>query len=590
MAKLESLLNPSARGGRMIVGAGGIDLFPLSLRSAPDRINGVPDMLTRLTIRLQVLIIIGAFCALLLAVGSLGLLGMHSTNEVLEGVYQDRVLPLGQLAAVNEGYNSTVAATARHVHSGLLKPEAASRTIGAALKNANTEWEAYLATTLVAQEQVLVDQTKPLLAKAEIAARTLLQAIGQSTGGRDLEGAVNDYEAATASLPVKLRQLAAIQLSVTKQQFADAQKSYEQAVALFASLCGVGMVFGMVSGPMLVRAILTPVKAAEGVAARIAEGNLSVDVVQSGRGEVGRLLRSLSGMQTSLRGTVTHIRGAADNVATAAAQIAAGNTDLADRTEKQASSLQAAASSTQQLATAVQQNSGAAREAHKLARLASEAATLGGEKVLQVVQSISAIEHSTGRMAEITDVIDGIAFQTNILALNAAVEAARAGEKGRGFAVVAAEVRALAKRSADAAKEIAALITSSVSEVKEGVSLARETGATISDVVGQVKGLSEYVADITAANDEQAGGIVQVNETVGVLDQMTQQNAALVQQGAAAAESLRSQALKLTQAVAAFQLHAEKPSPQIARAPASRNLATGAVSAVAPDPVDLETF
>jgi methyl-accepting chemotaxis protein len=574
----------------MIVGTGGIGLLSLfSCEQLHDRINGLTDMLTRLTIRLQVLTIVGAFCALLLAVGGLGLFGMQSTNEVLESVYQDRVLPLGQLAAVNESYQSTVAATARRVHSGLLTPEAGTQTIGVALKTANAEWEAYLATTLVAQEQVLVDQTKPLLAKAEAAARTLLQAIGPGASSRNLDAAVNDYEAATASLPVKLKQLSEIQLVVTKQQFAEAQKSYSQAVALFASLCGLGLIFGLVSGPMLVQGIVAPVKAAEGVATRIAEGNLSVDIVQSGRGEVGRLLRSLSGMQTSLRGTVTHIRGAADNVSTAAAQIAAGNTDLADRTEKQATSLQAAASSTHQLAAVVQQNSGAAREAHKLAKLASEAATRGGEKVLQVVLSINAIERSTGRMAEITDVIDGIAFQTNILALNAAVEAARAGDKGRGFAVVAAEVRALAKRSAEAAKEIAALITSSVSEVKEGVSLARETGATISDVVGQVKGLSEYVADITAANDEQAGGIVQVNETVGVLDQMTQQNAALVQQGAAAAESLRSQALKLTQAVAAFQLHAEKPSPQIARASVSRPLATGAISAVAPDPVDLET-
>jgi methyl-accepting chemotaxis protein len=349
----------------------------------------------------------------------------------------------------------------------------------------------------------------------------------------------------------------------------DTQHSADGQTRLFAVLCGVGLLFAAIAGPLLVRSIVRPLKTAEQTAARIAAGNLSIDVPSGGSAEVDRVLAALAEMQTSLRRTVTDVRGAADGVAAVAAQISSGNDHLADRTEMQASSLQTATSSTQQLTVAVEQNGGAARQADTLAQQASEAATRGGEKVSQVVVSINAIELGTGRMAEITDVIDGIAFQTNILALNAAVEAARAGDKGRGFAVVAAEVRALAKRSAEAAKEIAALIRSSVSEVREGVSLAHETGATIADVVSQVKRLSECVADITIANAEQAGGIRQVNAAMTLLDQMRQQNEALVADGAAAAQSLRAQAARLADAVAEFRLGGTAGS-----APASSRWAT----------------
>jgi methyl-accepting chemotaxis protein len=521
-------------------------------------------MLTRLTIRSQVLIIVSAFCVLLLTTGVLGLLGMQRGAEGLRSMYEDRVVPLGQIAAVTEVYVSTVPDAARRAHAGGMTPEAGAQQIDAGLKNAESNWKAYLATTLVVEEQVLIDQIKPLLVKVDAAARALMLALAGQTTARDpavrdalvRDGARAAADVATAAEPLlsKLKDLSAVQLVVAKQQYLEAESAYRTALFVVIALCTVGLLFGVFAGSMLVRGILKPVVTAEHLATRIAQGNLSVDVVASGGGEVGKLLAALSKMQLNLRGTVTRIRAAADNVATAATQIAAGNTDLADRTEKQASTLQAAASSTQQLASVVQQNSGAAREADGIAQLASEAAACGGMKVSQVVVTINAIERGIGKMAEITDVIDGIAFQTNILALNAAVEAARAGDKGRGFAVVAAEVRALAKRSADAAKEIAALITSNVREVKEGASLARETGSTIADVVGQVKRVSEYVAQITAANREQASGITQVNTTVGVLDQMTQQNAALVEEGAAAAESLRVQAFQLTEAVSAFRL------------------------------------
>jgi methyl-accepting chemotaxis protein len=349
------------------------------------------------------------------------------------------------------------------------------------------------------------------------------------------------------------------------------ERLHEQAGRVFAVLCGTALAFAAAAGPLLLQGIVKPLDAAQHIAARIAAGNLSIDVPNAGVREFAALQTALAAMQGSLRSTVAQIREASDEVAATAARISTGSTDLGDHARQQASGLEAAASSAQQLNVSVAQTQGTARQADTLARQASVAAAHGGEKVTQVVVSINAIERSTGRMAEITDVIDGIAFQTNILALNAAVEAARAGDKGRGFAVVAAEVRALAKRSADAAREIASLIASSATEVREGVCLAHETGATIVDVVGQVKRLSECVADIAAANADQAGGLVLMTEAVDTLDRLRQRNAALIEEGAAAARALRDQSLALSDAVSAYRLIGASRNPSTSSSTSARS-------------------
>jgi methyl-accepting chemotaxis protein len=285
----------------------------------------------------------------------------------------------------------------------------------------------------------------------------------------------------------------------------------------------------------------------------IAAGDLATRI-DVRAGQEGSIVGAMARMRDSLAHTVGQVRHASDSIATGSAQIATGNADLSQRTESQASNLQQTAASMEQLNSTVRNNADAAHQASQLAGSASEAAGRGGDVVGRVVATMNEISDSSRRIADIIGTIDGIAFQTNILALNAAVEAARAGEQGRGFAVVAGEVRSLAQRSAEAAREIKALIGASVQKVEAGSQLVGEAGRTMDDIVQQVRRVADLIGEISAATVEQTSGIGQVNDAVTQLDKMTQQNAALVEQSAAAAESLRSQAQQLVQAVAAFSL------------------------------------
>jgi methyl-accepting chemotaxis protein len=286
---------------------------------------------------------------------------------------------------------------------------------------------------------------------------------------------------------------------------------------------------------------------------QIADGDLSADV-RADAGDHHSLLAAVAGMSSKLRGTVAAIRQATDSISTASTEIASGNQDLSTRTEHTASNLQQTASSMEQLTGTVRQSADAARQANQLASSAASAAQRGGNIVSQVVVNMDEINTASRKINEIIGVIDGIAFQTNILALNAAVEAARAGEQGRGFAVVAGEVRSLAQRSANAAKEIKSLINASSEKVESGSKLVQDAGGAMSEIVSGVQRVTDIIGEITAASAEQSSGIGQVNTAVTQLDQMTQQNAALVEESAAAAESLREQAARLAEAVAIFRL------------------------------------
>ena len=286
----------------------------------------------------------------------------------------------------------------------------------------------------------------------------------------------------------------------------------------------------------------------------MARGDLSAPIATQGLREVVTLLQSLQAMQSSLVKVVSNVRSGSESVSTASAEIAQGNHDLSARTEQQASALEETAASMEQLSSTVRQNADSARQANQLAMSASTVAMQGGDVVGEVVQTMKGINVASSKISDIISVIDGIAFQTNILALNAAVEAARAGEQGRGFAVVASEVRSLAGRSADAAKEIKQLIQNSVEQVAQGTLLVDRAGATMTEVVAAIRRVTDLMGEISAASTEQAQGVGQVGEAVQQMDQVTQQNAALVEEMAAAASSLRTQAVDLVQVVAVFQL------------------------------------
>ncbi|MFG6433747.1 methyl-accepting chemotaxis protein [Roseateles sp. LYH14W] len=366
----------------------------------------------------------------------------------------------------------------------------------------------------------------------------------------------------------------------------DAAKSADATVD-FAAIAVVvaaaaAVLIGAAMALLITRSVVTPIQQAVTAAETVAAGDLRLHLDTNRKDETGQLLGALQRMNDSLVRIVGAVRGNADSVATASSQIAQGNADLSQRTEQQASSLQETAASMEELSATVNHNTDTARQAAQLATNAARVAESGGQVMGQMVSTMEQITTSSKKIADIIGTIDGIAFQTNILALNAAVEAARAGEQGRGFAVVAGEVRLLAQRSAEAAREIKGLIGASVERVEAGNTLVGEAGRTMDDVVGQVRRVADLIGEISAASSEQSKGIAQVGEAVNQLDQVTQQNAALVEESAAAAESLRGQAAQLAETVSTFKLDgAAAAKPVAARAAAKPRPAAAAKAAPA---------
>ncbi len=360
--------------------------------------------------------------------------------------------------------------------------------------------------------------------------------------------------------PKHLAYMAAVDKLVEQsetQMHQDAQLASTEIDDTQLQLLGLGLLALMLAVACswwLIRSITLPLEAAVRVASGVAAGDLAMPIDGSGSNETARLLAAMQQMQSRLADIVKGVRANAEGVATASAQISSGNSDLSLRTEQQASALQETAASMEQLGSTVRGNADNAQSANQLAQAASQVALKGGQAVGQVVGTMRAISDSSRKIADIIGVIDGIAFQTNILALNAAVEAARAGEQGRGFAVVANEVRTLAGRSAEAAREIKSLINASVERVELGCTQVDSAGATIEEVVAAIRSVTAIMGEISAASREQSTGVSQVGEAVAHMDRATQENAALVEQSAAAAESLKLQAQQLVGSVAVFKL------------------------------------
>ena len=380
----------------------------------------------------------------------------------------------------------------------------------------------------------------------------------------------------TATDPTKLDEAAALMKGASSQAFSDvdaavqdwwnynvqlsdnetkaSKETYADAKLVLAAMVVAALALGGVAAVLITRSITGPIGRAVEVATTVAAGDLSSRIVARGNDETAQLLRALAAMNDNLARIVGQVRASSDSIATGSAQIATGNADLSQRTEEQASNLQQTAASMEQLSGTVKTSAETAGHASELAAVASAAAVQGGEVVGTVVDTMQDIAASSKKIADIIGVIDGIAFQTNILALNAAVEAARAGEQGRGFAVVASEVRSLASRSAEAAKEIKSLIVTSVEKVEAGARQVDQAGTSMADIVSQVQRVSQLISELSGAAGEQSTGIHQVGNAVAQLDQVTQQNAALVEESAAAAESLRVQAANLAEAVSVFRL------------------------------------
>jgi methyl-accepting chemotaxis protein-1 (serine sensor receptor) len=544
--------------------------------------------MNNLKISTRLLLLLSLFSALLVCIGGLGLVGIARSNDALHTVYVDRTLPMETLANVLQ----MQLRNRQLIADSLLDPTEETYARNSAEIESNIvmitkNWDAYAASSLTREEKALAATV------AEARSAYVQQGLKPAVAALK----ANDW-AETSRINVELlaplyAKLRVGMESLLKLQVAEAKKEYDNGIERYQTIrlvsiasIVVGLAVAWVFGLALLRSLSRSLNNAVEIAHAVAKGDLTQTIHSQGKDEVAQLLTALEAMTQSLVSVVSNVRQGSEGVATASAEIAQGNNDLSARTEQQASALEQTAASMEELGSTVRQNADSARTANQLAVSASTIAVQGGNVVGQVVETMRDINDSSRKISDIIQVIDGIAFQTNILALNAAVEAARAGEQGRGFAVVASEVRSLAGRSADAAKEIKSLINASVERVEHGTTLVDQAGVTMTEVVNSIKRVTDIMGEISAASNEQALGVAQVGEAVTQMDQTTQQNAALVEEMAAAASSLKSQAQELVQTVAVFQLgntpkqHANtapRKAPPMSRAalPPARKLAVG---------------
>ncbi|RAM61456.1 methyl-accepting chemotaxis protein, partial [Herbaspirillum rubrisubalbicans] len=540
-----------------------------------------------LTVRFSLMSALALFSIMIVVGAAVGIFALGRANQATEYVHEIAE----HVIVINDAYkDSTRTRSALTRAYANLKEKNDPAIAEGALKSAQGSYERGLKFVdefsklpdLAGEEPVV---KKELIESARSLSELLMKASGLlKAGDASAYSELNDTQinpaGARFSKALDAFQKRAMELNDT----ATSERQREYSMVVWLVVVGlIGAMFLVIGVHFMLRNIvLTPLNRAVHLLDLVANGDLTTKVEVQSSNEIGRLFSAIRSMQQALLTTVSRVRSSSDSIDTSAKEIAAGNMDLSSRTEQQASSLEETAASMEQLTGTVKQNADNALQANQLAHSASSTASKGGEVVSQVVDTMQAINASSRKIVDIISVIDGIAFQTNILALNAAVEAARAGEQGRGFAVVASEVRSLAQRSAAAAKEIKSLIDDSVDKVEAGSQLVEQAGATMSEVVTSVQRVTDIVGEIAEASREQSTGIEQVNRAITQMDEVTQQNAALVnaalvEQAAAAAQSLQAQATNLVGAVSIFKINAQ----QVASAPKPR---AAPVAPVAPPP------
>ena len=511
--------------------------------------------MNRFQISTRLTVLVAVLASLLVLIGSIGLFGMTKNNEALDTVYKDRAVPLSQLGAIQYLMvrNRMLIANALVVQTSEAVQQNAQE-MQQNIEKVSALWKEYMATYLTPEEAQIASRFAQ--ARQKFVQEGLQPSLAALRSGDfdtakriALEKNVPLFNAAQEQSDALIR----LQVNEVKKEYDAGTARFHTIRAVSVASIVLGLAFALWFGWALMRGITLPLQQAVQIAQAVAQGDLGQRIHSEGQDEIAALMQSLAHMQARLAAVVVNVRQGSESISIASAEIAQGNQDLSARTEAQASALEETASSMEQLSSTVKHNADSAQQANQLAVNASTVAVKGGEVVAQVVDTMKGINESSRKIADIIGVIDGIAFQTNILALNAAVEAARAGEQGRGFAVVASEVRSLAGRSAEAAKEIKALISASVERVEQGAGLVDQAGATMTQVVGSIRQATSLMGEISTASHEQAAGVAQVGEAVAQLDQVTQQNASLVEEMAAAARGLEAQAQSLVQVVAVFR-------------------------------------
>ena len=498
---------------------------------------------------------------LLILVGVLSLLTAGSSMRELDAIITQRLTPSdwvnGMQAQQRESLSKVIGVLSRHDTAGLQSTADFLKERGAIF---NDQWSKLQALELSSRERPIADNVGRY--NTEVMA-FLQQALAAAQGGAfDKAQAMIEekVEPSYAKLEEASIALLRTQIDLAHGMQAAADRRFKRDAVLLIVVMVVGIVVSVLFVGLLARSIGRTLTAAVSIADCIASGKLHNEVRAASNDELGQLLNALQRMDSKLVQIVGSVRGSADSVGTAARQLSAGNDDLSQRTQQQAAALEETASSMEQMTATVKQNADNARQANQLAVGAREQAERGGAVVQRAIAAVGEINSSSRKIADIISVIDEIAFQTNLLALNAAVEAARAGEQGRGFAVVATEVRNLAQRSASAAKEIKHLINDSVDKVRIGSELVDESGRTLSEIMESVKKVTDIVAEIAAASEEQSTGIEQVNNAVAQMDNVTQQNAALVEQASAASKSIEQQSATLVTQIGYFVTRDARPA------------------------------